>query len=181
MRWIKSLLIGLGAVIGLLVVIGLLLPREVHVERSIVIAAPPATVFPMLNDLRNFNRWSPWARIDPETRYSFSGPSSGTGAAMAWDSDHPNVDKGRMEIIESSPGQQVVMLLDFGPKGSAEASLGVQADGQGSRVTWRFDEDFGYNLMGRYFGLMLDALIGGEYEKGLNNLKALLEQGEASG
>jgi hypothetical protein len=42
-------------------------------------------------------------------------------------------------------------------------------------VTWAFDTDFGYNLVGRYFGLMLPRSIGADYEKGLANLKDLAE------
>ncbi len=177
MRFAKQFLIALAAVVGLLILIGLVLPSSVHVERSIRVNAAPVQVFPMLDDLRMFNRWSPWARIDPETRYTFSDPSSGKGAQMQWDSEHPNVGKGLMRIVESIPNKRVGMILDFGPKGSASVGLRVEAAEQGSRVTWAFDQDFGGNLIGRYFGLMLDGLIGPEYEKGLNTLQNLMQDG----
>ncbi len=69
------------------------------------------------------------------------------------------------------------MILDFGPKGSASVGLHVETADQGSRVTWAFDQDFGSNLIGRYFALILDGLIGPEYEKGLNNLQNLMQDG----
>ena len=67
MKWVKRGLIGLAAVVAAVVIVGLLLPRSVHVERSTVIEAPPSVVFALVNDYRAFNRWSPWARIDPAT------------------------------------------------------------------------------------------------------------------
>ena len=64
----KKLLIALGVlVVGLLIfaVVILLQPGTFRVERSIVIAAPPEAVFVQVNDLHNWNAWSPWAKRDP--------------------------------------------------------------------------------------------------------------------
>ena len=57
----------------------------------------------------------------------------------------------------------------------ATAYYDLQAEEGGTRVTWGFDTDFGHDLVGRYFGLVLGPLIGADYEKGLANLKALAE------
>lgn len=175
MKWLKQILIALLAVLGIMAVIGLLLPSSVHVERSIDIAAPTERVFPLLNDLREFNRWSPWARIDPDAVHDFSDPSAGDGAWMTWTSDNPSVGSGKMRVTESLANQKVSMELDFGPQGTANASLAVESRESTSRVTWSFEEDLGLNPVARYFGLMLDGLIGPEFDKGLANLKDLAE------
>ena len=172
MKWVKRGLIGLAMVVVVAVTIGLLLPRSVHVERSIVIEAPPSVVFALVNDYRAFNRWSPWARIDPDTEYQFEGPASGVGARMRWDSDHPSVGSGSQEIIASEPNRRVAMALDFGAQGTATAYYDLAPQGAHTRITWGFDTDFGYDLLGRYFGLLFDRLIGADYERGLANLKA---------
>jgi len=49
----------------LYVVGGMLLPSEQHVERSIVVNTDPAEVFSLVNDYREFNKWSPWATVAP--------------------------------------------------------------------------------------------------------------------
>jgi len=54
------------------------------------------------------------------------------------------------------------------------------ATGGGSRITWSFDTSFEGNFAGRYFGLLLDRMIGSDYEKGLGRLKALAEAPPAS-
>jgi uncharacterized protein YndB with AHSA1/START domain len=176
MRLVKWLLNGLGLLAVSLSVIGLLLPDNTHVERRIEIISTPAAIFALVNDLRSFNQWSPWARIDPKTRYTFSGPSAGVGARMAWASDNPNVGSGSQEIIKSEPQHRVELALDFGAQGNAVAYYDIEPAGDGVAFTWGFDSQFGYDLLGRYFGLMMDQWIGAEYEKGLRNLKVLAEK-----
>ena len=62
---IKRILIGIVALLVLFFVVGFLLPRDVRVERSVDIDASPQAVFTMVNDFQQFNRWQPWAQIDP--------------------------------------------------------------------------------------------------------------------
>ena len=84
MTVLKRVIIGLVTLIVLLGVIAFLLPRQVHVERSIVINAPQAELFEALNSFKRFNEFSPWAALDPTTQYSYEGPESGVGAKMSW-------------------------------------------------------------------------------------------------
>ena len=43
-------------------------------------------------------------------------------------------------------------------------------------MTWAFDTDFGFNLIGRYWGILLDRQIGPLYAQGLANLKRISEE-----
>ncbi|MCX8952648.1 hypothetical protein OU790_04290 [Ruegeria sp. NA] len=38
-----------------------------------------------------------------------------------------------------------------------------------------FESDLGLNPMSRWMELMMDKWVGGDYERGLNNLKVLIE------
>jgi hypothetical protein len=171
----KILLKILVTIILLFVIVGLLLPSRVLVERSVLIDAPATKIFPYLNDLRAFNRWSPWAGRDPNATYSFSGPDSGVGMRMRWYSEQPDVGSGSQEIVTSVPGKSVTTVLDFGETGQARATLFITADGVSSRVTWRFEEELSWNPLHRWIGLAMDSLLGPDYEQGLANLKSLLE------
>lgn len=165
----------LGIFIAILAV-GSILPDRAHVERSVVVAAPPARVFEVLNGFREFNKWSPWHERDPKTKYRFEGPESGVGAKLSWESTHPQVGKGSQIIAVSEPEKLIKVLLDFGAMGQAGASYTLAPEGAGSRITWSFDTEFGWDLFGRYMGLMMDRWVGPDYEKGLANLKKVLEQ-----
>lgn len=175
MRIVKLMTLSLGIVALGLIIVGLLLPSSVHVERQIRIQAEPAEIFPLLNDLRVFNRWSPWARKDPQTQYNFSGPEQGVGARMSWYSGQPEVGAGSQEIIASVPNQRVAVALSFGEQSTAVAYYDLQQIEGQTEVIWGFDSEFGYDLFSRYFGLMAEHWIGQDYEQGLANLKSLVE------
>ncbi|MBP3983083.1 SRPBCC family protein [Pseudoxanthomonas helianthi] len=179
MRFLKwalglVLLLGVAFVVG-----GLVLPASTHVERSVAIARPPAEVFAVLNSFQRFNEWSPWAGLDPQAQYSYEGPASGAGAKMRWTSQKPEVGSGAQTILESVPDSKVVVDLDFGSQGKAIATYTIVAGGAGSRVTWGFDSKPSDNLLerwlGAWFGLLMDKLIGPDFERGLAKLKQVLE------
>lgn len=178
MNYVRIAALVLVILLGLFVLGGLLLPEDIRVERSIQIAAPPEKVFPLVNDLEAFNRWSPWAATDSDTKYELTGPESGVGARMSWFSENPEVGSGSQEIIRSQAPTKVVLMLDFGDQGNAEASFDLQPVDAGTEITWSFSYEAGYDLIGRYLGLLMDRLVGENYQEGLERLKRLVETGQ---
>ena len=178
MTILKRVIIGLVTLIVLLVVIGFLLPRQVHVERSIVINAPQAQLFEALNGFKRFNEFSPWAALDPNTTYTYEGPESGVGARMSWVSKDTDLGSGTNEIVESKAPDLIRTKLNFGGQLAEATFTFVPADGA-TRVTWGFDGDLGNNPIMRFVGLMFDKWIGSDYEKGLARMKQVMEQGNA--
>ena len=181
MKFLRRLLIVLAGLAVMVLDVGLMLPDRVHMERSIEIAAPPATVYGLVNNFREFNKWSPWYGLDPEARYSYEGPESGVGSRMSWQSDKAEVGSGSQEILEAEPNSRVRTVLDFGEQGTAYATLAIEPINGGSRVTWGLDSEFGYDIAGRYFGLLFDRVVGPDYETGLASLKRLAESEKGSG
>ncbi len=174
MKFIKILLISLVTLAVVLGVTGLFLPDSAHVERSVSINAPASKVFPLVNDMTRFNEWSPWAGLDPDATYEYSGPDAGPGAMMSWSSDDPSLGEGSMKITASSP-ERVETYLDFGDQGDANAYLTLVENGDVTVVTWGFDTEFRGDIIQRYFGLAMDALVGASYEEGLAKLKTVAE------
>lgn len=159
----------------ILAVIGLMLPSSARVEREMLIEAPPSEVFPHLNSMRAFHSWSPWTDVDPETVYRFAGPESGVGSRMRWFSREEGIGEGSQEIIASTANERVETDLVFGDKGHGTATFVLAPSGQATLLRWQFQTDFGWDLFGRYVGLMLDGMIGMAYDRGLHRLKALVE------
>lgn len=181
MKYVRNIAVALAGLITILVVVGLFLPDRVHVERSTTINAPAAAAYAVLSGFERFNEWSPWYPLDPDAEYSLSEPGHGVGASFTWHSEKPGVGSGTQQIIEAVENRQVLVKLDFGPQGTALASYLLEPVGDRStRITWAMDTDFGYDLVGRYVGLTFDTWVGGDYERGLANLKALLEAGQLS-
>lgn len=175
MKWLIRGVLAVVIVLGLLVVGAFFLPATVEVSRSTTIAATPAQVFPYINDLRNFNKWSPWAKQDPDARYTFDGEEPGVGQRMSWSSDNPNVGSGSQEITASTPNRSLEVALDFGDMGQAKASYLLEAKADQTEIVWRFSSDNGANPIKRYLGLMMDTWLGPVYEEGLASLKQLVE------
>jgi len=173
------LLMKILAVLVVLVVlaagVGMLLPRNVHVERSIVIDAKPATIFALIDGFKQFNKWSPWADADPNCKYTFSGPAFGVGAKQAWDGDPKTVGKGSEEIVEVKHYTYLKVNLDFGEHGKPTSDFRLTPEATGTKVVWALDMDMGKGPIGRYFGLMMDGQIGKDYDKGLAKLKTMAE------
>jgi effector-binding domain-containing protein/carbon monoxide dehydrogenase subunit G len=172
---LRNIAIVLVTLLVLGAAIGFLLPAAVHVQRSIAIAAPPETVFDLLNSFKRYNEWSPWYDYDPAARYTYSGPSAGVGARMEWVSQKQEVGSGSQEITASEPPRRVAVHLEFTGQSPADAHYDIAPDGAGTRLTWGFDADFGRNIPYRYFGLFLDSLVGEDFEKGLARIKSLAE------
>lgn len=167
--------------IAAFVITGYLLPREVHIERSITIERPAPMMFELLNSFQYFDKWSPWAQRDPDATFSISGPESGVGARLSWSGDPQLVGSGWQEIVASKPYEEIKIRLDFDAQGPADTGFRLKPLGDATRVTWFFDSDLtkGVNyldaFLARYFGLLFDRWVGGDYETGLANLKKYAE------
>lgn len=171
----KNIAVAVALAIGCLFVGGFLLPKTAHVERAIAIDAPPAMVFTVLNGFGQFHRWSPWADIDPNAVTTYEGPRTGPGARMSW-SGNAEVGTGSQEILESTPYSAIALRLTFGDfAGDFRASYRLVPEGTGTRVTWGFDADYGGSILGRYFGLLSESMLGPDYDKGLGRLKQFVE------
>jgi effector-binding domain-containing protein len=176
MKVIKRLFFAIVAVLVILVVIGFLLPRQRHVERSVFIDAPPSVVFSQINGFKNFNDWSPFVALMPGAEYGFEGPDFGVGSKMSWSETEPNPEEGGQTIVASTPYERVDLEVDLGPEGTAQVAYLLRPENGGTNLTWSFDTDFGINLLGRYWGLLLDRQLGPLYAQGLTNLKRVAEE-----
>lgn len=176
MRALKVLMVVVVVLFAAGFGLALLLPDQVRVERSVVVQATPETAFAALNGFRRVREWSPWAALDAGTRHELEGPPAGVGARWSWHSEQPSVGSGSQEIIESEPARRVRMRLDFaGVAIPSHSSFTLAPEGEGTRITWDYETSFGGNLTARYYGLLLDRMIGGQYEQGLARFKTLVE------
>lgn len=171
-KWLFAIVLLLG---GVFFIGGMLLPREIVVERSAQIDAPADKIFPHVNNPQATQAWSPWLSLDPDVQVSFGDVKEGVGATMEWVSDVAQVGAGKMEVVESMENAYVVSALDFGDMGLAEARYDLAEQDGKTVVTWGLKADMGSGPIGRWMGLMMDSWVGADYERGLENLKGLIE------
>jgi uncharacterized protein YndB with AHSA1/START domain len=174
---LKKILIGLAAVVLIFLVVVALQPADFRISRTATIAAPASAVFEHMNDLRKWNTWSPWAKLDPNAKYTFEGPLAGVGAGLAW-AGNSNVGEGKMTITESQPNERVAMKLEFLKPFAATSTteFTFRPEGNQTTVTWSMAGQ--NNFMGKCISLFMncDKMIGGQFEQGFANLKAIVEK-----
>lgn len=151
-------------------------PDEFVISRRTKMAAPPALVFPRVNELRNWEAWNPWGKLDPNCQMTYAGPPAGVDASYAW-TGNSKVGAGRNTITESRPGELVRLRLEFFKPMTAThtAEFTFQPEGSQTVVTWAMS---GKNSGGGkifVFFMNCDKLIGKQFEKGLAQLKSLVE------
>ncbi len=174
---LKKIVLGLVVAGVVLFAVGASRPASFRVERTTSIKAPPAKVFALIDEFRQWSLWSPWEKLDPAMKRTYSGPARGSGAGYAWEGND-QVGTGRMTIADSKAPSQVSIDLAFEKPFEArnQAEFTLRPDGDGTSVTWAM---FGPSpLLARVMGLFfsMDAMIGKDFEAGLANLKAVAEQ-----
>ena len=118
-------------------------PATFHVERSTTIAAAPERINPLLDNFHNWDQWSPWAKLDPNMRVSYSGSPIGQGAIYEWEGNS-KVGKGRMEILAAQPTLTSIKLDFIAPFASHNrTNFDLQPQGSITRVTWSMDGQIG--------------------------------------
>ena len=152
-------------------------PSDFAVQRSVSIQAPPAKIFPMIDDFGRWPAWSPWERLDPTMKRTLSGAASGVGAVYAWEGSG-KVGAGRMEIKESTVPSKIVIQLDFIKpfEGHNVTEFTLAPSGPATEVTWRMHgpAPFVSKLMGLFVDM--DTMIGKDFYAGLASLKAAAEK-----
>lgn len=165
------------ALLGLFLIFvagGFVLPDKAQVSRSIVINAPPEKIFAVVSDLRRAREWMPWFALDPQMNMIFEGDGPGVGQKMMWSSQKPEVGSGSQQTNGLITNKQVTAALAFGDMNQATSTVELAPEGTGTRVAWALDVPLG-NIIERWTGLVMDRMIGRDFEQGLANLKALAE------
>ncbi|MDZ7639187.1 MAG: SRPBCC family protein [Bryobacterales bacterium] len=151
-------------------------PAEYAVSRTATIPGSPATVFGMVNDFHEWEKWSPWGKLDPQMTTKYSGPASGAGAVYEW-KGNADVGEGKMTITESNANEHIGIRLEFvAPFASvAQTDFHFKPAGEATEVTWSMSGKNGFVEKAFSLFMNMDAMIGADFEKGLNQLAAAVK------
>jgi Polyketide cyclase / dehydrase and lipid transport len=180
MKILKIIGIALLSLLLIAVIAVSIMSPSAHMERSIVVNAPPAAVFQQLASFENFNKWSPWTKMDPEAKQIVEGPAVGVGAKMSWDG--PETGKGSQWTVEYEENKRVKNAMAFeGMEGEVFAEFVLEEVPEGTKVIWSYSSDvsktgFGNASMTKLFNTFaLEGMLGKQYEEGLASLKQIVE------
>lgn len=176
-----KLFLALLALVVVAVVIVLILaarkPDDFSMERSLVVDAEAERLFPLIDDLRAHESWSPFDKPDPAVTKTYTGAPSGTGAVYEW-SGKGQSGSGRLAITASVPASQIVMQLDMlQPMKTTNTVIFTLAPVEnGTKVTWAMHGKTPYLAKIFHVFMDMDRMVGGQFEAGLLNLKTISER-----
>jgi uncharacterized protein YndB with AHSA1/START domain len=173
---LKKIALLLLLAVGAVALLATRQPDSYSVERRLTMKAPPEAVFAQLNNFHAWEAWSPWAKLDPAMKATYSGAESGVGAVYEWEGNS-DVGSGRMEIKQVTPPNEVVVALTFRSPMESQSVTTFQItpkDG-GSEVIWtmRGNSELMTKVMGVF--MSMDKMVGPDFEKGLSQLKTVVE------
>jgi len=172
---LAKIAIGLAAVLGVLALVIATRPAAFRVQRTAVIAAPAGVVYAQLDDLHRWGAWNPFEKADPTTRLTFSGPERGVGSSYHFAGRR--MGEGRMTIAEARPNELVGIRADFIKPMAATHRIDftLAPVRGGTSLTWAMSGRNGF--LGKAVSLFvgMDRMVGGEFEKGLADLKRISE------
>ncbi len=159
------------AVVAFLVVAAFL-PKTYTVTRSASIEAPPVIVFAQVNDLKLWKDWSPWAAMDPSMKTWFGDTHVGEGASYSWKGDQ--VGEGELTITHSDMPSSIRTHVTFDGQSEGNGEWSFEPENDGTLATWTMNGNLPWPTA-RYFGLIIDDMLGPQFEDGLQRLKTKAE------
>jgi hypothetical protein len=177
---LKKILIGIGtaivAVIAIFAIVVALQPSDFRIARTTTIAAPADAVFGQVNDLHKWVAWSPYEKIDPALKRTYSGNPSGVGAIYEW-VGNKDVGEGRATITESRPNELVRIQLEFLKPFAATniAEFSLAPSGDQTSITWSMTGTNNFMFKAVCLFMNMDKMVGSQFEQGLAQMKSLLE------
>src|SRR5947207_9180769 len=175
MKVVKKVLLAAVVLVLIFLVIGLFLPSRYRVERSVVIQAKPTAIYGQISNFKNWLQWTAWNQTKyPDMQVKFDGPETGVGSGYSWEGK--STGQGSIKFTRAEPGKGISYDLNFEQgKYKSLGSITLEPSGESVKVTWSNEGELGANPINRYFGLMMDRMMGRDFEEGLNNLKRKVE------
>lgn len=147
-------------------------PSTFSISRSADIEAPPARIFPLINNLTDHEKWSPFAR-DPKVTNTLGSPSAGSGAYV----DFVGSQTGKLSIADSRPDSKIAMRLQMTKPMACDHAIDFSLIPRGNttNVTWTISGKQPY--LGKLMSVFIncDRMVGKQFEQGLADLKSLVE------
>lgn len=143
---------------------------DFSLSRSTAIQAPPDRIHALVDDFREWQKWSPWEGVDPDLDREYSGPDHGVGSTYHW-SGNKKAGEGEMRITASTPTSVVADLAFLKPfKATNVMRFDLAPAGGATDVTWTMtgSRNVIMSVMGKLF---FDTSIGKDFERGLAALK----------
>ena len=171
MRVFKFFFFAILGFIGLYILACTFMPNKFDVSRDIEINANPLIIFNQVNDFHNWNNWETWAEMDTTIIINYGDITEGEDAYREWTAE--KAGNGNMKIINSKLLEQIDFEISLSDWNTFYRQFIFEPTKAGAKVSWTDKVDLPF--LARGCGPIFDAMVGADFEKGLNNLKIYCE------
>ena len=178
MKFLKGLLVVVIILVIAVVIMGMSADSEYRVERTVNIDACYGDVYAKISDFHSWNEWGPWAKNDPDCKYTYEGNVAEVGMKSMWFGDPELTGSGSMTCTEISDAG-IIFDLDFltPHESSSKGSMMMEKTDDGINVTWTSYGEFNGLMEKIFMGVFmdLDEMMGPMFEQGLGDMKIAAE------
>jgi len=163
----------IGLVLAVLL-IAALMPSHYQVEKSAIIDKPVSEVMDKVGDLNHYAAWNPWQQMDPSATKTVSGIPKTSGHKYAWQGKKVGLGSLTVTGIDN---KHIHFDLQFVKPWKSHAKdnwLFEEWGNAGTKVTWQNSGELPWP-MARLMGPIINKNLNHQFEKGLNNLKRMVE------
>lgn len=145
---------------------------KMNIERSILIKKKPDEIFPFLNNFENWPTWSPWLITEKDVKVTVRDDKK----YYEWEGDITG--SGNMTITDEKENEKIDCDLMFLKPWKSKARTGfvLKAEEGGTRVNWWMESSLPWFMF--WMKKMMISMIEMDYDRGLNMLKELVEEGK---
>lgn len=162
-----------GGIVFIFIAMGLILDNEFNVEKEIIIDASPEEVELYLSDLNYWDKWFPWIALDESAKPLVGEIFTGEGASLTW----TGYAGGGSIFLSQYSNQTIAFKLTLVGDSSAYVNqIKYLREGSQTKVKWMMNGKMQPIIIGNYFALFMDSLMGGSIDNGLAHLKQVVEE-----
>lgn len=176
---VKKILLGVVLLLGLVLIYAGVKPGDYFIKREIVLNRKADAIYPYLVSMKKADEWMPWKESDPQVKNTYSGPEEGVGATSSWESTG-QMGTGKAEVIDAVLNEKVTTKISYTkPMEMNQISEFVLTpQGDSTKMEWNVKghNNYLFRLIALVMCMDADKYVGSKFEKGLNNLKALVEK-----
>lgn len=162
--------------IGALVAYASTLSDEFRISRTTHVSASPERIFPLIDDLKLFNIWNPFLKMDPDSKLDYAAITVGPGSSYTFAGGKAGA--GRIEVTDSAKPSRVDMMLHMQKPMEAHNHLvfALEPRDGGTDVSWSMSGK--RPLLGKILDVVfgMEKMVGKPFEQGLADLKTLAEK-----
>ena len=147
------------------------------IEKTITIHKSSGLVFEYLKITKNQDNFSVWNMADPNMKKTHTGTDGTVGYIYRWDSTMKNMGAGEQEITAIEEGKNIDYEVRFSRPMQNTGKIKFIITGIGKEstsVSWIFDSPSKFPMS--LFAPIFRKMLGKDLEKGLINLKTILEK-----